>query len=70
VRVTPKVRDAVGRNRKRSGDIMLRHDREPGMEVLVSRTYEIGPALELASELAAMPGGDLIAEIAAGIAAA
>ncbi|XXX81488.1 hypothetical protein WMF30_22285 [Sorangium sp. So ce134] len=43
------------RNHKRAGDIFVRHDREPGTELLVSRTYDVEPALELASELAAEP---------------
>lgn len=45
----------IRRNHRRSGDIMLRHDREPGTEVIVSRTYSIEPLLELASEIAAEP---------------
>jgi len=45
----------VMRNHKRSGDVYLRHDRMPGTEALVSRTYDIEPALQLASEIRAEP---------------
>jgi hypothetical protein len=41
------------RNHKRAGDIFLRHERKPGTEVIVARTYDVEPALELASEIAA-----------------
>ncbi|WP_437724446.1 hypothetical protein [Sorangium sp. So ce861] len=33
----------------------MRHDREPGTELLVSRTYDVEPAFEFASEFAAEP---------------
>jgi len=43
------------RNHKRAGDIFVRHDRELSTEVIVSRTYDAEPALELASEIAVKP---------------
>jgi hypothetical protein len=42
-------------NRRRFKDVFRRHAREGGMEVLEARTYEVEPALELASELRAEP---------------
>jgi DNA-directed RNA polymerase specialized sigma24 family protein len=48
----------IMRNHKRSGDIFLRYDLLPGAEgteALISRTYDIEPALELASEIAVEP---------------
>ncbi|WP_437605411.1 hypothetical protein WMF20_30365 [Sorangium sp. So ce834] len=33
------------RNHKRAGDMFMPHDREPGTELLVSRTYHVEPAL-------------------------
>lgn len=46
----------IVRNFKRSGDVVLRFDREPASAtVLEARTYEVEPAIELASELRAEP---------------
>jgi hypothetical protein len=42
-------------NRRRFKDVFRRHAREGGMEVLEARTYDVEPALELASELRAEP---------------
>jgi hypothetical protein len=42
-------------NRRRFKDVFRRHAREGGMEVLESRTYDVEPALELASEIRAEP---------------
>ncbi|XXY51309.1 hypothetical protein WME91_09220 [Sorangium sp. So ce269] len=42
-------------NRKRFKDVFRRHDREGGETLLEARTYEVEPALELASEIRAEP---------------